>query len=188
VKIEQAEVEAGSARDGSFTNAQRWLPMVLLLLGLLVVLMFLAGVQRHEAQALAAHPPDAVLKEEARKLQEGHLVSYCWGVTCADGFSRYPAAVRVDAGSRLHIRLYENERPDRVSLKSSPSPDGQWRRIDTALRRVERGGETVGWDVSFRVNRPDRHYYLDVFGIWKSDAGGRAYGDAYWEFHVKTRP
>jgi hypothetical protein len=52
-------------------------------------------------------------------------------------------------------------------------------RVDTVLRRVKRGGETVTWDVSFRVNRPDRHYYLDVFGIW-NDAGGRAYGDAYW--------
>ena len=45
----------------------------------------------------------------------------------------------------------------------------------------------MAWDVSFHVNRPDHHYYLDVFGIW-NDAGGRAYGDAYWEFHLKTRP
>ena len=183
-KIEQAEVEAGSARDGSFRNAQRWLPVALL--GLLVALMFLVGVQA-KGLALASHPPEAVLKEDARRLQEGHLVSYCWGVTRADGFSKYPAAVRVDAGSRLRIRLYENERPDRVWLRSSPSPDGQWRRIDTALRRVKRDGERVAWDVSFRVHRPDRHYYLNVFGIW-NDAGGRAYGDAYWEFHVKTSP
>jgi hypothetical protein len=184
VKIEQAEVEAGSARDGSFRNTRRWLP-VTLLLGLLLALMLLVGVQG-QGLALASHPPDAILKGDARKLQEGRLISYCWGDTCADGFPRYPAAVRVDAGSRLRIRLYEKERPDRVSLRSSPSPDGQWRRVDTVLRRVKRGGETVTWDVSFRVNRPDRHYYLDVFGIW-NDAGGRAYGDAYWEFHVKTR-
>ena len=186
MKIEQAEVEAGSARDGSFRNARRWLPVGLLLLGVLVALMFLVGVQG-QGLALASHPPEAVLKEDARKLQEGHLVSYCWGVTCADGFSKYPAAVRVDAGSRLRIRLYEKERPDRVCLRSSPSPDEQWRRIYTALRRVKRGGETVAWDVSFHVNRPDRHYYLDAFGTW-NDAGGRAYGDAYWEFHLKTKP
>jgi hypothetical protein len=185
-KIEQAEVEAESARDGPFRNARRWLPVALLGLGLLVALMFLAGVQA-QGLALASHPPEAILKEDARKLQEGHLVSYCWGVTCADGFSKYPAAVRVDAGSRLRIRIYENERPDRVWLRSRPSPDGRWRRIDTALKRVKRDGERVVWDVSFRVNRPDRHYYLDVFGIW-NDASGRAYGDAYWEFHLKTSP
>jgi hypothetical protein len=149
---------------------------------LLLGLMLLAGVQ---AQALVSHPPESVLKEDTRKLQEGHLVSYCWGLTCADGYSRYPEAAKVDAGSRLHIRLSEYERPDRISLRSSPSPDGQWQRIDTDLRRVKQGGETVGWDVSFWVNRPDRHYYLDVFGIWNA-AGARVYGDAYWEFYLKV--
>jgi hypothetical protein len=68
VKIEQAEVEAGSARDGSFRNTRRWLP-VTLLLGLLLALMLLVGVQG-QGLALASHPPDAILKGDARKLQE----------------------------------------------------------------------------------------------------------------------
>ena len=144
--------------------------------------VFLAGVQ---GQALAPRPPDAVLKQEKRVLQDGRLISYCWIDGCVDGVSRYPSAVPVDPGSRLHIRLSENRRPDRFSLMSSQSPDGRSRLVDTTLRRVERDGETVAWDVYFRVDRPDRHHYLGVFGVWK-DNGGRVHGDAYWQFHVKT--
>lgn len=142
--------------------------------------MFLVSVQE-QAQALASRPPDAVLKQESRVIQDGRRISYCWTTGCSDGLSNYPSAVLVDSGSRLHIRISENERPDRFTLMSSQSPDGDSRRIDTTLRRVERDGKTVAWDAYFRVDRPDRHYYLGAFSEWNP-------GDAYWEFHVKTRP
>lgn len=161
---------------------------VLLLASVALVLFvsgaLLAGVQG-QARALASHPPDAVLKQENRVLQEGRLISYCWIDRCVDGFSRYPSAVPVDSGSRLHIRLSENRRPERFSLTSSGSPEGRSRRMDTTLRRVARDGKTVAWDAYFRVDRPDRHYYLGAFGIW-SDNGGRVHGDAYWQFHLRT--
>ncbi len=84
-----------------------------------------AGVQG-QARALASRPPDAVLKQENRVLQDGRLISYCWIDRCVDGFSRYPSAVAVDPGSRLHIRLSENRRPDRFSLMgASPRMEGR---------------------------------------------------------------
>ncbi len=150
--------------------------------------VFLAGFQG-QAQALASHPPDAVLKQENRVLQDGRLISYCWINRCVDGVSRYPSAVEAKADSRLHIRLSENQRPESFSLRSNQSADpfGLSQRLDTTLRRVERDGKTVAWDVYFRLNNPGRHYYLDAFGTWKHN-GGRVHGDAYWQFHVKTSP
>jgi hypothetical protein len=66
-------------------------------------------------------------------------------------------------------------------------PIGQARRLDTTLRRVERDGKTVAWNVFFRVDQPDRHYYLDTFGMWKEVPGTHiSYGDVSWTFHVKT--
>jgi len=147
--------------------------------------VFLVGVQG-QAQALAPRPPDATLKQGNTILQDGRLISYCWIDRCVDGVSRYPSAVLVEPGTQLHIRLSENRRPDRFSLTSSRSPDGQSRRIDTTLRRVERDGKTVAWDAYFRLERPDRHYYLGAFGVWKNQSG-TVRGDAYWQFHVKTQ-
>jgi hypothetical protein len=146
--------------------------------------VFVAGVQG-QAKALASHPPDAILKQGNKILQDGRLISYCWMDGCADGVSNYPSAVLVEPGNRLHIRLSENRRPVQFSLGSRRSPDGQWRRIDTTLRRVERDGKTVAWDAYFRLEHPDRHYFMDAFGVWKDD-GGTERGDASWQFHLKT--
>src|SRR5215207_1105003 len=162
---------------------RRMIFMLVAVVGLVGV--FLVGVQG-QAQALAPRPPDATLKQGNTILQDGRLISYCWIDRCVDGVSRYPSAVLVEPGTQLHIRLSENRRPDRFSLTSSRSPDGQSRRIDTTLRRVERDGKTVAWDAYFRLERPDRHYYLGAFGVWKNQSG-TVRGDAYWQFHVKTQ-
>jgi hypothetical protein len=146
--------------------------------------VLLAGVQG-QAQALAPRPPDATLKQGNTILQDGRLISYCWIDRCVDGVSRYPSAVLVEPGTQLHIRLSENKRPDRFSLTRSWSPDGRERRLDTTLRRVERDGKTVAWDAYFRLERPDRHYYLGAFGVWKNQSG-TVRGDAYWQFHSRT--
>jgi len=156
--------------------------MLVAVVGLVGV--FLVGVQG-QAQALAPRPPDATLKQDNRALQDGHLISCCWIDRCVDGVSRYPSAVLVEPGTRLYIRLSENRRPKQFSLSTSQTPDGRSRRIDTTLRRVVRDGKTVAWDAYFRLERPDRHYYLDAFGVWRDD-GGRERGDAYWQFHAKT--
>jgi hypothetical protein len=54
---------------------------------------------------------------------------------------------------------------------------------------VERDGETVAWDVYFRVKRPDRHYYLVVYPVWEQVPGTHiSYGDdTAYPLHVRTR-
>lgn len=153
----------------------------------LVGVVLIVGVQGR-AQALEPRPPDALLKQGDRTLQEGRRIAYCWIRRCVDGFEdRYPSAVLVEPGTQLRIRLTENRPPKRLSLTTSSSPDGPTRRIDTTLRRVVRDGRTVAWDAYFRLERPDRQHYMEVFGVWRDD-GGRERGDAFWQFHVKTGP
>jgi hypothetical protein len=46
----------------------------------------------------------------------------------------------------------------------------------------------VAWNVFFRVNEPNRNYYLEFFPAWKEVPGTHvSYGDADYTFHVKTR-
>jgi len=145
-----------------------------------VVGVFLVVGVQGQAQALAPHPPDATLKQGNRVIQHGNLVSYCWVPVCADGPPRYPSAVLVEPGTQLYIRLSENRCPERFWLRSRTSG-----RIDTTLRPVVRDGKIVAWDAYFRLERPDRHYYLNASGVW--EGRGERGGDAYWQFHVKTR-
>ncbi len=153
-----------------------------------VALVVLGGV----AYAQASEPPKATLYEGETKLQAGRLGSYCWssGGTgqCVDvGRLLYPTMDRVEAGSVLHVRILDERKPNKFTVLASRDvdkwgyPDGQTRRLDTTLRRVVEDGQTVAWDASFRVGQPGRHYYLNAFGIWDG------IGDAFWNFHVKTR-
>jgi hypothetical protein len=162
---------------------RRMIFVLVAVVGLVGVL--LVGVQG-QAQAIAPRPPHATLKQDIRILQDGLLISYCWGPKCVDGFSRYPSAALVRPDTQLYIRLSENRRPKQFSLSTSQTPDGRSRRIDTTLRRVVRDGKTVAWDAYFRLERPEHQYYMGAFGIWQG-AGGK-HGDAYWAFHAKTGP
>jgi hypothetical protein len=104
----------------------------------------------------------------------------------------YPAGDRVEAGSRLYIKLRKPQRPDRFSihayrdLDGDGFPVGDAQRLSISLERVVRDGKTVGWDVFFYVNRPDRHY-LNASGRWNHVRGTKASsGSSSWYFHVKT--
>jgi hypothetical protein len=58
---------------------------------------------------------------------------------------------------------------------------------EVCLERVVQDDRTVGWDIFFSVNRPDRHYYLNAYGEWNHVRGSKAsYGQSSWQFHVKT--
>ena len=162
---------------------------IILLAAMMFALVLLGGV----AYAQEHQPPKTVLYEGERELQTGRLGSYCWfspsgSGQCADvGRLVYPTVDYLRAGSTLHLRILEERRPQRFSVFAYHKvdelgfPAGKTRRLDTSMRRVFEDGQTVAWDVFFRVNKPGRHYYLDTFGIWE-DAG-----DASWNFHVKTR-
>jgi hypothetical protein len=101
----------------------------------------------------------------------------------------YPAADSVRAGSTLHVRILNSQRPEKFSISAYQKVDewgfpvGRTTRLDTSLRRVVEEGRTVAWDVFFCVNEPGRHYYLNAFGEWENGGGG----DASYTFHVKTR-
>jgi len=107
-------------------------------------------------------------------------MSYFWINSIVDVVPQHPSAVLVEPGTQLYIRLSENRRPERFSLRSRTSG-----RIDTILRPVVRDGKIVAWDAYFRLERPDRHYHLRASGTWEG-RGGRS-GDGGWLFHVKTR-
>jgi len=105
-----------------------------------------------------------------------------------------PRADLVSAGTKLHIRIDKPPRPERLWITAHEGFDreqkrfiGEGRRLDTTLRRVQRDGKTVAWDVFFHVNRPHQHYYLKTFGAWKRVPGTHStYGSGSWTFHVKT--
>jgi hypothetical protein len=97
-----------------------------------------------------------------------------WNPVFADGFSGFPRADVVRAGGGLHIRINKPRRPESFTIAAYPRldeygmlDDWQSQRLGTTLKRVERDGKTVGWDVFFRVNEDDRHYYLETRGRWE---------------------
>jgi hypothetical protein len=179
-----------------------------LVLVVLTATMALAvtGVVAAEAQAgsFDNRPPEALLIKPSQVLQEGKVGSSCWDYFVEDGFwvtgcsdtvYRFPRADVVGAGKQLHIRLDKPQRPERFRIsaykgfdREAQRPIGEARRLNTTFRRVERDGKTVAWNVFFRVNEPDRHYYLATSGEWKRVPDTHiSYGQGSWFFHVKTR-
>jgi hypothetical protein len=166
---------------------------IVVLIAMAIALIVFGGV----AYSQDHQPPKTVLYMGERELQTGRLGSYCWSAPsgaarCVDVAElRYPAADSVRAGSTLHVRILNPQRPEEFSISAYRKidewgfPAGRTRRLGTSLRRVVEDGQTVAWDVFFRVNEPGRHYYLDAFGDW--EVGGEGGGDASWNFHVKTR-
>jgi hypothetical protein len=128
------------------------------------------------AGSFDSRPPKAVLMKGATVLQADQRGSFCWSFydegggnwkyLCADTTYMFPRAHDfLRAGTRLHIRLGKPQRPEKFMItayegfdKGQTWPIGKGRRLDTNLRRVERDGKTVAWNVFFRVNEPDRHY------------------------------
>ena len=105
-----------------------------------------------------------------------------------------PKADEVGAGRRLHVRLAKPERPS-VRILAYPKlnertgkPSGQRRVLKDTLRPVKRGGEAVGWEAFFRVNEPERQYYLRASTVWERVPGEHvSYGHAIYDFHLETR-
>jgi hypothetical protein len=180
-----------------------------LVLAAMVATMALAGTVLFAAQAWAGSfydsPPEAVLMKYKTVLQaqgndRGTWYYYegsGWSFTIYDIYGDYafPDPQTVGAGRRLHIRFDKPERPSAVAINAYPRvgkhgyPSGQRRQLQRTLRPVKKVGETVGWDVFFRVNRPERHYYMNVDAAWERVPGKRiSYGE-YIEYglHVRTR-
>ena len=151
----------------------------------------LTVVGQSPALARDGGPPTTVLKKGQRTLQKGNQGSYCWSSgpdsgMCVDAVSDYPVADRVEEGSKLYIRISKAQRPRSFDLAAyrkvdrNEYPVGRPQDVPFSWRPVMRDGERIAWDAVFELDQPDRHYYLDAFGIWKE-------GDSSWSFHAKTR-
>jgi hypothetical protein len=187
-------------------------PRLLALAFALAALAFSSAAQAR-AGSFEAHPPKAVLMKGATVLQRGMLGTNCWGYwagagrgwrgRCIDAASYYfPTADVVAPGARLHVRLAKPERLSRLIFNAYPGVryadpnrpasgklfEGQSQPLKHTFERVKRDGKTVAWNVFFRVNEPDRDYYLDFYAVWKEVPGTHiSSGDADYTFHVKTR-
>lgn len=180
-------------------TGQLWMSIVLVLALALAAISVVAA----EAQAgsFSDEFPKQVLMKGKTQLQDGYL-NYGgwhwyedgqWQEVYAD-YGPWPHAVVVKSGSRLHIKINKPERPAIYRIKAykqdaeNPGwPIGKGRLLNTTFGRVERDGKTVGWNVFFRVNRPDRHYYLETYGRWARVPGTHiSYGDESLHYHVKT--
>jgi hypothetical protein len=191
---------------GTYPGRKVGRSLVVALAVALALAMLAVFAAEARAGSFGSRPPSAVLMKGATVLQTGQRGSFCWthydeGVgkwryVCGDAPYMFPRAHDfLRAGTRLHIRLGKPQRPEKFMItayggfdKGQKWPIGKGRRLDTNLRRVERDGKTVAWNVFFRVNEPDRHYYLDTIGLWESVPGTHtSYGDASYSFHVRTR-
>jgi hypothetical protein len=174
-------------------------------IALLVAAVVGAGVVAGTQALALAHDhrvPKTVLMEGHQELQAGIKVyEFKWiypstGTICAFQYAtlvtRFRAADTVVAGSKLRVRILKTQRPrsfDILAYKrvnENEIPIGKGRALPVTLRRVLQEGETVAWDAVFRVDRPNRDYYLISEGHWKDveGCGGDQY--AYWSFHVQT--
>jgi hypothetical protein len=175
------------------------------------VSLALLGVASVSVQAVDSYhqsPPNEVLMKGPTVLQKERMGSSCWNYynskeegggwasLCADTGYTFPRrAVLLEVGSRPHLRINKPQRPERVRIvaykdfdRNKARPIGEGHRLDITLRRVEREGETVAWDVYLGVNRPDHHYYLDTWIVWERVPGTRtSSGDLPRSFHLNTR-
>ncbi len=176
-----------------------WLSVVLVL-GLVLASISVVAAQAH-AGSFSDEFPKQVLMKGGTQLQDGYL-NYGdwhwyedgqWNGIYAD-YGPWPHAVVVRAGSKLHIRINKPERPAIYRIRAykqdaeNPGwPVGKGRVLNTTFKRVERDGKTVGWNVFFRVNQPDRHYYLESYGRWARVPGTHiSYGIESLHYHLKT--
>ena len=200
-----APLEKGRGMTCSRTLQLPALVLLVAVLAAAVMLVGVLGIPSTKADAAprgpVKRPPAAVLMKGEKELQKGRLGSYCWpqsevSVVCSDTpreFNDPRTTPHVGAPSTLHIRIHLAARPEGVELrwghrvKERGGIDiivNKSRPRATYLRRVQKEGETVAWDVFFRVKRPDKHYYLSFSSFWEGNDND---GDAYWSFHMKTR-
>jgi hypothetical protein len=172
-----------------------------------VAAMLAVFAAQAQAGSYDSEPPKAVLSKYKTALQTRGYSGGAWyfyrdgGCSgfVADNFGIYtfPKPDTVAASRRLHVRIVKPER-SAVRVNAHPrlkdaelggkTPAGQRQVLKHTLRPVRREGETVAWDIFFRVNEPDRDYYLVVRVEWERVPGTHiSYGYANYGFHVKTR-
>ena len=168
-----------------------------LVLTLLSVLVLSASASADVTGPNKRKPPNLRLVYKGEVVQRAQPYTFCWSTQdpdgggvgmCADGFPRYPKAVKVDAPTRLTIRIPYPAKPSEWYLRAHRAivrhdywdePVGPAEEIPFKLKPRRVDGKIRAWRVVFRVEEPARHYYLDTGGILKQ-------GDAFYTLHVKS--
>jgi len=181
----------------------------------LIIAVALATIAVFAAEAQATStgsaPPLGALKKHETVLQRAGAAGGMWHyydereparwtrINFGHSWGAYfPMADRVAAGTRLHVYFSKPERPIGVDINAWPTtegrawdyarPAGKRQGLLSTLKPVRQDGKTIGWNVFFRVNEPDRHYYLKLTSRWKRVPGTHiSYGHIVYAFHVKTR-
>ena len=142
-------------------------------------------------------PPRVSVIYRGEVVQRARPYTFCWSYgspdggatgTCADGFPRYPQAARVDAGSRLKVRIAYRPKPGDWFIRSHRmvvehegwhEPVGPSEEVGFRLKPHRVEGVVRAWDLVFKLNEPARHYYIDTGGELKQ-------GDAFYALHLQT--
>ena len=174
--------------------------VVALAAALAVATLAIFAAEARAAGSFAQSPPKAILMKDSDVLQTqwfywAHWYYFDeedgWVETYQDFVDvTYPRADVVGAGRRLHVRFYKPERPSAVEIRASARRHSdQWSQLKRSFGRVERDGKTVAWDVFFRVNEPERDYYIQVYPVWDQMPGTKiSYGDEmFYKLYVRTR-
>lgn len=167
----------------------------------ILIVLVAAGVASAGSPA-AAHdhaPPRALLRANSETLQRGMLGTHCWTTRSGDGYVTgcgdsvwsFPAAEYVEPGSRVTLRIAKAQRPQELTvyawkrLDEHGQPAGPAIQLRSTGKRVRLDTRVV-WDFTFTLSDAPRHYYIDVFGVWRDQEGARASQDASWTFHIRT--
>jgi hypothetical protein len=182
-------VTIATRKGGAYPKKKIGRSLVMILAAALAVATLAVFTAEARAGSFDSQPPEAVLMKYKTVLQaQGnaggtwHFYEGGWNHIIYDNFGEYafPEPDTVGAGRRLHVRFDEPQRPSAVTINAWPKakdgydfevPAGQRRQLKRTLMPVKQGGETVGWDVFFRVNQPERHYYLVVRSGWERVPG-----------------
>ncbi|HEY6581378.1 MAG TPA: hypothetical protein VIZ60_09640 [Rubrobacter sp.] len=182
-------VTIATLKGGAYPMKKIGRSLVMILAAALAVATLAVFTAEARAGSFDSQPPEAVLmkyktvlKAQGNAGDTWHFYEGGWNHIIYDNFGEYafPEPDTVGAGRRLHVRFDEPQRPSAVTINAWPKakdgydfevPAGQRRQLKRTLMPVKQGGETVGWDVFFRVNQLERHYYLVVRSGWERVPG-----------------
>ena len=169
------------------------------LIGVVVAATLLLGAQGALAgtEVNRKRPPRLTLRYQGEVIQQARPFTYCWshanddgtgtGV-CADGFPRYPKAAQVEAPARLVLRIHYPAKPEGWFLRAYRAivrhehydeTVGEGYKIPFKMRPHKVNGKVYAWNLIFRVEEANRHYYLDTGGDLRQ-------GDAFYALHLRT--
>lgn len=168
-----------------------------LLVACLATGLIAAGHSAQTAEANRRTPPRVSMIYKGEVVQRVRPYTFCWSYgsydggasgMCADGSPHYPKAARIEAGSRVRLRIGYPAKPGGWFLEAHRAvvehegwhePVGPVEEIPFRLKPHRVDGVVKAWDLVFRLDEPVRHYYLNTGGDLRQ-------GDAFFALHART--